>query len=63
MIYLYLNISRSTRRSEADHRVLGDHSEVIWFQQQLELVRPKRDVPGLGTVATVARLPTDPMFK
>ena len=51
---------RSTRQSEADHRSLGGHSDVIWFQQQVEVRRLKRDVPHQSNVL---RLPTDPMFK
>ena len=43
-----------------DHEVLEAHPEVIWFEQQVEKRRSKRDS---AEQKNVFRVPTDPMFK
>ena len=56
----YLAFYRSTSKSAMDHEVLEAHPEVIWFEQQVEKRRSKRDS---AEQKNVFRVPTDPMFK
>ena len=60
-IYLFEDhriVKRSTEKSSNHHNLMADDAKIVWFDQQTEKKRTKRN-----SSHKISSLPTDPQFR